>query len=239
MFDSCLENLRQSISSRGGSLLDVPNEFAECSSNKGNGIIKSWLWDVPGFRRWRITSLDAGETLQVLNSVAYPDYSNDQPLLGVDLLWFGRSNKMVLVMDFQPLIQDKEYFDRYFLGLKSLKSLYPEMHNEKTMHFFDPHKYFSPWLLFYKGGVSSNQDFWNDPFNSFLDSYWNLSEDSNRKCSLLNSEKVRSLQIEYDKYSAENDPAHGLFSNYFGKDWSDRFLKEFLFPGDPITNRII
>ena len=238
MFDSCLENLRQSISSRGGSLLDVPNEFAECSSNKGNGIIKSWLWDVPGFRRWRITSLDAGQTLQVLNSVAYPEYSNDQPLLGIDLLWFGRSKKLVLVMDFQPLIQDQDYFDRYFLGLKSLKRLYPEIQNEEKMHFFDPHKYFSPWLLFYKGNLSSNDHFWEDLFNSFLDSYWDLSENSKYKSSLLKPERVRSLQIEYDKYSAEKDPAHSLFTTYFGKDWSDRFLKEFLFPGDYTSNRI-
>jgi 15,16-dihydrobiliverdin:ferredoxin oxidoreductase len=32
-------------------------------------------------------------------------------------------------------------------------------------------------------------------------------------------------------YSAERDPAHGLFTSHFGKAWSDRFLKDFLFPG--------
>ena len=42
--------------------------------------------------------------------------------------------------------------------------------------------------------------------------------------------EIKRLQTEYDIYSAERDPAHGLFSSYFGKEWSDRFLKEFLFP---------
>ena len=67
-----------------------------------------------GFRRWRVTRLDAGERLQVLNSVAYPEYNNDQPLMGIDLLWFGLRGKLVAVLDFQPLIQEEFYFDQYF-----------------------------------------------------------------------------------------------------------------------------
>jgi 15,16-dihydrobiliverdin:ferredoxin oxidoreductase len=46
----------------------------------------------------------------------------------------------------------------------------------------------------------------------------------------IDSERVEQLQIEYDRYSAERDPAHGLFTSHFGKDWSDRFLHQFLFP---------
>ncbi|MEO0988042.1 MAG: dihydrobiliverdin:ferredoxin oxidoreductase, partial [Cyanobacteria bacterium J06639_14] len=36
-------------------------------------------------------------------------------------------------------------------------------------------------------------------------------------------------QKDYDQYSAERDPASGLFSSYFGHEWSERFLHEFLF----------
>ena len=41
---------------------------------------------------------------------------------------------------------------------------------------------------------------------------------------------MERLQNAYDVYSAERDPAHGLFTSHFGKDWSDRFLHDFLFP---------
>ncbi|MEO1800066.1 MAG: dihydrobiliverdin:ferredoxin oxidoreductase, partial [Cyanobacteria bacterium J06629_2] len=42
-------------------------------------------------------------------------------------------------------------------------------------------------------------------------------------------ERIAIAQREYDQYSAERDPAHGLFSSYFGSQWSERFLYEFLF----------
>ena len=48
--------------------------------------------------------------------------------------------------------------------------------------------------------------------------------------SQLPKSEVARLQDAYDVYSAERDPAHGLFTSHFGKDWSDRFLHEFLFP---------
>ena len=104
MFDPFLKELHQSISDRGGTPIQVPSGLEECRSAKGNSVIRSWLWQVPGFRRWRVTRLDAGDSLQVLNSVAYPDHDFDQPLMGVDLLWFGARQKLVAVLDFQPLI---------------------------------------------------------------------------------------------------------------------------------------
>jgi 15,16-dihydrobiliverdin:ferredoxin oxidoreductase len=42
-------------------------------------------------------------------------------------------------------------------------------------------------------------------------------------------QRIMAAQKEYDQYSAERDPAHGLFSSYFGAEWSEKFLYEFLF----------
>ena len=67
-------------------------------------------------------------------------------------------------------------------------------------------------------------------FSSFLKAYWSLHDEASTSSSSLSPEDVQSLQENYDIYSAERDPAHGLFTSHFGKDWSDRFLHEFLFP---------
>ena len=107
MFDPLLDQLHKSIKAKGGEPLPIPHGLNECVSLNGKSIIRSWLWNVPGFRRWRVTKLDSGENLQVLNSVAYPDFINEQPLLGIDLLWFGKTSKLVAVLDFQPLVQDQ------------------------------------------------------------------------------------------------------------------------------------
>ena len=230
MFDPLLDQLNKTIKARGGEPEALPNGLDECLSINGKSTIRSWLWKVPGFRRWRVTRLDAGENLQVLNSVAYPDYINEQPLMGIDLLWFGKSSKLVAVLDFQPLIQDQNYLDRYLVGLKCLRSCSPGFSNEEIMRSFDPHQYFSPWLLFCRGGVEQANDLISDIFPSFLDCYLSLYDDSINSPSKLQPEEVKHLQIAYDQYCAERDPAHSLFTSYFGKQWSDRFLNEFLFP---------
>ena len=118
MFDQLLKQLNISLLSNGGKKIELTNGLNECFSKKTNSVIRSWLWEVPGFRRWRVTRMDAGKTLQVLNSVAYPDFVNDQPILGMDILWFGAKEKLVAVLDFQPLIQDEDYFSKYYIDLK-------------------------------------------------------------------------------------------------------------------------
>ncbi len=230
MFDPFLQELHTSIKAHGGKPASVPNGLELCVSQKGNSMIRSWLWNVPGFRRWRVTRLDAGKSLQVLNSVAYPDYNNDQPLMGIDLLWFGSRSKLVAVLDFQPLVQDQSYFERHFQGLKVLQSRFPELRSQETMRSFDPHLYFSPWLLFCRGGIDQAKGALPIAFNDFIKSYWDLQDLAIQRPSLIPSLEVRRLHIAYDIYSSRKDPAHGLFASYFGKSWADRFLKEFLFP---------
>ncbi len=230
MFDDLLSELKKNIVDHGGKTLIVPNDFSEFVSTKGNCKINSWLWDVPGFRRWRVTRLNAGDRLQVLNSVAYPNYQVDVPIMGIDLLWFEKKQKLVAILDFQPLVQDQAYFDRYFDGLKQLKDCFNEFNSDIKSNIYDPSKYFSPWTLFCKGGCYEAKNILPKVFSSFIKYYWKnltLHKDNYIK---IESEKVKLLHIEYDKYSAEKDPAHGLFTNFFGKEWSDKYLKEFLFP---------
>ena len=229
MFEPLLEYLHASIRDHEGILINIPEEFKEYYSSNKNSKIQSWLWDVPGFRRWRVTRLDAGENLQVLNSVAYPNYNKDQPIMGIDLLWFGKRNKLVAVLDFQPLIQNTNYFEKYFDDFKLIKDLFPAFYNQKNMFSYEPNKYFSPWVLFYKGGIKDVRESLPSVFSLFLKTYWGLQETSNKKFK-IGEKQVEELQIKYDIYSFEKDPAHGLFAGFFGKEWSERFLKEFLFP---------
>ena len=230
MFDDLLNELTKNIIEHGGKKLHVPSEFCERVSKKGNCKLNSWLWDVPDFRRWRVTRLDAGDRLQVLNSVAYPHDQIDMPILGIDLLWFEKKQKLIAILDFQPLVQDEEYFDKYFDGLKSLKKNFNEFSSDLKSNIYDPRKYFSPWALFYKGANFEVENVLPKVFISFLKCYLETFDLFRSNKYHIKSDKVRLLHINYDKYSAEKDPAHGLFSSFFGKEWSDQYMKKFLFP---------
>ena len=133
-------------------------------------------------------------------------------------------------MDFQPLLQDTKYFDRHFAGLKALHARFPDWNGKEKMRSFDPNIYFSPWLLFCRGGLDDAQKILPFAFEEFVNCYWQLNEELGQASSKLPITEVRQLQKNYDIYSAERDPAHGLFTSYFGKEWSDRYLREFLFP---------
>ena len=230
MFDTFLDQLHSNLQERGATPLPIAEGLAQCQSSKG-GTIQSWLWQLPGFRRWRVTRLDAGDTLQVLNSVAYPSYEHDHPLMGLDLLWFGARQKLVAVLDFQPLVQDSEYLDRHLGGLRQLHERFPDLSGEETMRSFDPNQYFSPWLLFCRGGADQAETSLPPAYSEFLKAYWEMHDACVNSGSAIAADEVRDLQRVYDLYSAERDPAHGLFTSHFGKSWSDRFLNDFLFPG--------
>ena len=230
MFDSLLNTLNNNIIANGGKEMIIPDYFKEHYSNKSESVIRSWLWDVPGFRRWRVTRMDAGEKLQVLNSVAYPTFENDMPIMGIDLLWFGLKGKLVAILDFQPLVQDKDYFERYFNDLQLLNKKYPEFSNAKNMNSYDVNKYFSPWVVFCRGDLSHKNTGLPLVFNSFIKSYLELHKRSTQLPSKITYDEVKKLHLSYDIYNLERDPAHGLFKSYFGKDWADSFINEFLFP---------
>jgi len=230
MFDELLTLVNNSILSHGGKEIELEDNLKEYFSVRGNAVIRSWLWDVPGFRRWRVTRMDAGNKIQVLNTVAYPEYINNHPILGIDLIWFGMKNKLVAVLDFQPLIQDEEYFLTYYQGLKSLKTNYSEFNSNKAMKIYDSNNYFSPWVLFYSGTFDALEISLNNLIDKFLNTYWHIYSEKLDKYKNLSHKDVMTLHRNYDTYSCERDPAHGLFKSYFGEEWANNFLHNFLFP---------
>ncbi len=229
-FEELLNQLETSIVSNGGKQVEVETGIDQCISLKNKAIIKNWLWDVPGFRRWRITRMDAGSKIQVLNSVAYPSYINDKPILGIDILWFGLKKKLVAVLDFQPLIQDENYFLNYYNGLKILKRNFHDLNSNRSFKIYDSNRYFSPWVIFYNGLIDDLSHSLPDVFEQFLNTYWQLEQYKINEYNKIDPNDVKKLQINYDIYSAEKDPAHGLFKSYFGIEWADDFVQTFLFP---------
>ena len=234
LFTYFLDKLAEDVQTRSGVPLSVPRELAECRSTRKEGVIRSWAWSLPGIRRLRATRLDAGSALQVFNAVAFPETDRLQPLLGIDLLQFGLRNKLVAVMDFQPLSQDPHYLERYMGGLKALQQRFPAFAQGEEMRSYDANRYFSPWLLFARGPVTDLKESLRNAFELLLSAYWALHDAE--QPDPRQQEEVAALQRDYARYSVQKDPAHGLFTSYFGKSWADRFLHEFLFPESTPTN---
>ena len=73
-------------------------------------------------------------------------------------------------------------------------------------------------------------------FKDYLSLYWQLLNAAAPLTIPAEIDRIAQAQRDYDQYSAERDPASGLFSSYFGHDWSEQFLYGFLFEdAQPLT----
>ncbi|MEG4202959.1 hypothetical protein QUA20_03375 [Microcoleus sp. Pol7_A1] len=81
---------------------------------------------MPAIAKSRYTYIDAGASAQVFNCVIYPSHNYDLPLLGIDLLYFGKK-KIWVFLDFQPLFRDEAYIAKYIQHLESLRDKYHDL----------------------------------------------------------------------------------------------------------------
>ncbi len=231
MFQAFRAFLEEELSSRFDlQSRSIPSGLEYYASDRGRNpaTIQSWCYQCPQLRKIRYTYIDAGETSQIFNSVIYPSHRYDLPLLGIDFLAFG-SKKILVVLDFQPLFRDSDYQDKYIEPMRPIRDEYPELAQGLEMKFYDANQYFSKYLLFAKTDAETVINRLFPAYQAFIRLYWQLIEQAEPFSHPQDIQRIVKAQKDYDQYSADRDPASGLFSSYFGHDWAERFLYEFLF----------
>lgn len=182
------------------------------------------------YSKIRMTYYDAGEGVQVFNSLWYPHESHNVPLLGIDLLSFNRK-KYLGIVDFQPIHDDnKDHSTPQFEDevLKPIRDKYPALHGKMSAKFYDETKFFSRQMLFARfedEGIVEKDLL--PAFKDYVSAHVDLVKTDEQDYS--NMKMVRKRHAAYDTYSADRDPATGLFAAMFGKEWADEFVYGFLF----------
>jgi 15,16-dihydrobiliverdin:ferredoxin oxidoreductase len=231
MYKPFLEHLEKSLFHKFDlQKREIPAGLEVNISDRGRNraTIRSWCYQCPQLRKIRYTYIDAGESAQIFNSVIYPSHHYDLPLLGIDFLSFGKI-KNLIVLDFQPLFQDAAYQKKYIYPLKALHDKYPDLAQDLEMKFYDANHYFSKYLLFAKTDEETVATRLFSAFQDYLNLYWQLLAQAKPLTDAADIQRIVKAQKDYDQYSADRDPASGLFSSYFGHEWAERFLYEFLF----------
>jgi len=181
------------------------------------------------YRKIRLTYYDAGDGAQVFNSVWYPDPKYDLPVLGIDLLAFNRK-KYLAIVDFQPLHDDVEqkHAVPYEHLLKPIKEKYDSLKGRMSSKFYDETQFFSQQMLFarFEDEDVVSRDLL-PAFKSYVQTHLDLVRDTDADESQVQA--VLGRQKAYDTYSAERDPATGLFAAMFGPNWAQNFVHDFLF----------
>lgn len=203
-------------------------DFSYVENRKKKARMVSLCFKSDEYRKIRMTYYDAGDNTQVFNSVWYPDPKYNLPVLGIDLLAFNRK-KYLAIVDFQPLHEDEhDHAARFEHLLKPIKEEYDSLKGRMSSKFYDETQFFSQQMLFarFEDEKVVEQDL-HPSFQRYVQTHLDLVKNTDADPS--NAAFVMERHAAYDTYSAERDPATGLFAAMFGKEWADDFVFDFLF----------
>lgn len=226
-----LSNLRVLKCSAEGSASfgSSTEDLSYVSNEKKKARLVNLCFASDEYRKIRMTYYDAGENCQVFNSVFYPHEDQNIPILGIDILSFNRK-KYLAIVDFQPLHDNEEDHDILYEKaiLKPIREQYKSLNGKMSSKFYDETQFFSKQMLFSrfeKEKVITEELF--PAYQEYVSAHLKMLQNSPRDKDSIPF--VRERQTEYDTYSAERDPATGLFAAMFGKEWADQFVHGFLF----------
>jgi 15,16-dihydrobiliverdin:ferredoxin oxidoreductase len=203
-------------------------DFSFNSNEKKKARIVNVCASSKEYRKIRMTYYDAGDNTQVFNAVWYPDPEYDLPILGIDILAFNRK-KYLAIVDFQPIHDEEDdHAARYEHLLKPIKDQYESLKGRMSSKFYDETQHFSQQMLFARFDDEEiiSRDLF-PAFQSYVKTHLELIKSTERRRDDV--AMVLEAQRDYDTYSAERDPAAGLFSAMFGEKWSEDFIHDFLF----------
>ncbi|KAJ1447352.1 ferredoxin-dependent bilin reductase-domain-containing protein [Pelagophyceae sp. CCMP2097] len=239
LYMSFLEHQLGVLEAMGAKPVELEDRLQYATKTKNDAVgarVASKVFKVEGlFRRVRMTYFDGGPSLQVFNSLWYPDFDRvDAPLLGIDLLAFG-DKKLLCVVDAQPLRGRDEKTDGSAHATAALAAVRAvegrdELRGSVSSRWYDDNCYFSKEMLysrFEESGRQGIQAALQPAFEDYLAAYIDVVR--NAPVDAGHADSAREAQRVYDDFNAERDPAHGLFTSYFGEQWANDFVRDFLF----------
>lgn len=200
-----------------------------------------------------MTYFDAGRKVQVFNSLWYPRTEYHAPVLGIDLLCFAvracmlsalkvpwdshttphslfQGVKVLTVVDSQPIIPRADGGCRgdWTGRFRGIRDRYPSLSGKMSARHYDEMQYFSDGMLF--GRFDETNSITSDvkpAFQEYVREYVDMV--AQMEPDPAQTHTVWEQQRAYDQYSADHDPAHALFVSYFGHEWANDFVHNFLF----------
>ena len=149
------------------------------------------------------------EKLNIHNNVIYPKTGHNLPCFGMDLMGFSEK-KVIIVFDFQHPVEN------FLLKVPPLPK------TEETYRFFEKGNHFSD-NIFVRYCKMEHVNTYLPTFKYYLSLYKEMID--NAKPTGTDT----SLYKDFDSYMIRLDPISGYLSSSFGKEESEKLIKEFFF----------
>jgi|TARA_R110000868_G_scaffold305165_1_gene566290 hypothetical protein len=194
--------------------LTLENTYSQ-ETVQNDSKLESFLYQGEYILKSRVTNITKGST-SIYNNILYPKTGKNLPCLGMDLMAFFK-NKVILTFDFQ---HPKENYD--FDHEIVRKNMGKYLDNTKEIRFFEPGNHFSRYVFVRKCHMDEVDQYLPD-FEKYVSTYSKLLEEFQPEEN--NTEEF----INFDNYMLKLDPVSGYMQSNFGKEFAEKYVKEFLF----------
>ncbi len=237
-WSSFLENAIQALAPFEPELYDIQPDFlqkegvAGSRSNPLNVQTMTWACKTNKLRQVRACCVEAGNFASVCNFVISPFHTYELPFFGADLVTLPSGH--LLALDLQPVLKSDQFhtgfvwekliplFEKWQVRLPDGGPI-PE----------EARTYFSPGFLWTRlplGKQADNliEDVIMPAFLEYFELYLTLVRNAN---PVISSRALLLLegQKKYMAYRAEKDPARGMLTSFYGKKWTESYIKRVLF----------
>jgi phycoerythrobilin:ferredoxin oxidoreductase len=230
--DAAIEMLRSRLELQP---YPIPVGFETKSALSGKGkhqetvLTTSHAYSSPKLRQIRAAHVQGGNALQVLNFVIFPQLEYDLPFFGADLVTLPGGH--LIAIDMQPLFKDlPTYQEKYTNPILSIFQTYRSQLDWGGDFPDEARTFFSPAFLWTRPTETSIVETTVfAAFKDYLSAYLDFVAQAEPVDDPVEREAIYQSQLRYLRYRAEKDPARGMFTRFYGEEWTEEYIHGFLF----------
>ncbi len=213
----------------------IPVGFESKSAITGKGkhqeevLTTSYGYQSDKLRQIRAAHVQGGGSLQVLNFVIFPHLNYDLPFFGADLVTLPGGH--LIALDMQPLFRDDlAYQAKYTQPILTIFKAFQEHLPWGGDFPAEAQPFFSPAFLWTRPAQTEVvQTHVFEAFQAYLQAYLDFVEQAEPVTDPQKLADIEQAQLRYLRYRAEKDPARGMFTRFYGSEWTEEYIHGFLF----------
>ncbi|WP_320676043.1 phycoerythrobilin:ferredoxin oxidoreductase [Prochlorococcus sp. MIT 1300] len=216
----------------------IEEDFLEKTSSYGSRAkpsqvhMSTWGCQTRKLRLVRAACLNAGNSTSVLNLVASPFSTFNLPFFGADFVTLPSGH--LLALDLQPALRNECFHtDAVWERLLPIYDFWRKNLPEGGAIPESAKPYFSPGFLWSRLPLDSESDriiknILLPAFHDYLNLYLDLVNGALEVDNSM-SNKISIGQKNYFNYRAINDPARGMLTRFYGREWTEKYIHDVLF----------
>ena len=213
----------------------IPDGFESKSAIVGKGkhqdevLTTSYGYQAAKLRQIRAAHVQGGSALQVLNFVIFPHLKYDLPFFGADLVTLPGGH--LIALDMQPLFRDDPaYQEKYAQPILPIFQSYQEHLPWGGDFPEEARPFFSPAFLWTRPKeTEAVEHHVFAAFKDYLQAYLDFVDQAEPVTDPQALQRIEQAQRRYLHYRAEKDPARGMFTRFYGSEWTEEYIHGFLF----------